>query len=266
MTFMIAGNRFGFFTVLIPAMVITAMFVSSAVRADQAAEYWQKGEELYETHHLAPDRFDQALEWYEKAIALRPNDYELLWEMSKRYQIYGQTLGGDRKKEKLKHWNKGVEYGSRAIEANPDGKEGHFYYMANIGAIAQLKGTLTSLWRLRKIKREMDRTLEIDPNYPPALLARAQFLMEMPGVFGGDKEEALRLCARVIRLDPDHLPTYIAIARLLAAEGRYDEALENLNKVLLCEEPRQEANYLKIDRPRAEAMFEEIMQKTSGKR
>ena len=88
----------------------------------------------------------------------------------------------------------------------------------------------------------------------------------MPGVFGGDKQEALRLCALVIRLDPDHLPTYIAIARLLAAEGHYDEAIENLNKVLLCEAPRQAANYLKIDRPRAEAVLEEIMQETSGNR
>jgi len=249
-----------------PAIAIAAMWVSTAVYADPAAEYWQKGEELYETHHLAPDRFDQALVWYEKAIALQPENYELLWELSKRYQIYGQTLSGDQKKQKLKHWKKGVEYGRRAVKANRDGKEGHFYYMANIGAIAQLKGILQSMWKLRKIKREMDRTLEIDPNYPPALLARAQFLMEMPGVFGGDNQEALRLCARVIRLDPDHLPTYIAMARLLAAEGHYDEALENLNKVLLCKTPRQEANYLKVDRPRAQAALEDIMREESRTR
>jgi tetratricopeptide (TPR) repeat protein len=265
MILMTAGNRLAFSTALIPAIAIAALFVSSAACADQSAEYWQKGEELYETHHLGPDRFDQALEWYEKAIALRPNDYELLWEMSKRYQIYGQALGDNQKKEKLEHWEEGVEYGRRAVKADPDGKEGHFYYMANIGAIAQLKGILQSIWKLRKIKREMDRTLEIDPNYPPALLARAQFLMEMPGVFGGDKQEAMRLCERVIRLDPDHLPTYIAMARLLAAEGRYDEAVENLNKVLLCEQPRQEANYLKVDRPRAETALEEIMRGKSRK-
>jgi tetratricopeptide (TPR) repeat protein len=259
-------RRFSFRTVLILAIAIAVMFVSSAVHADQGAEYWQKGEELYETHHLAPDRFDEALVWYEKAIALRPNDYELLWELSKRYQIYGQALGGDQKKEKLEHWEKGIEYGRRAVKANPDGKEGHFYYMANIGATAQLKGILQSMWRLRKIKKEMDRTLEIDPNYPPALLARAQYLMEMPGVFGGDRQAAMRLCERALEMDPDHLPTYVTMARLLAAEGRYDEAVATLNKVLLCEEPRQEANYLKIDRPRAEAVLENIKREESRTR
>jgi cytochrome c-type biogenesis protein CcmH/NrfG len=110
----------------------------------------------------------------------------------------------------------------------------------------------------------MDRTLELDPNWPPILLARAQYLREMPGIFGGDKEEAMRLCQRVIKLDPDHLPTYVCVAQLLADEGRYGEAIACLNKVLLCEEPRQYPNYLKVDRPRAEAVLKEIMQETAG--
>ena len=260
------GRRFTLSTVLIPAIAMAAICVGSAVHADQAAEYWQKGEDLYETYNLAPDRFDKALEWYEKAIALRQNDYELLWELSKRYQIYGQTLGGDQKKQKIEHWKKGVEYGRRAVKVNPHGKEGHFYFMANRGAISQIRGTLTSLWKFRKIKIEMDRTLEIAPNYPPALLARAEYLREMPGVFGGDKQEAMRLCERVLEMDPDHLPSYVTMARLLAGEGRYDEAVVNLNKVLLCEEPRQEANYLKVDRPRAEAVLEDIKREKSRTR
>ena len=255
-------KRFASCIMLIPSIVIAAMCASSAVHADQVEEYWQKGEELYETHHLAPDRFDLALEWYERAVTLRENDYELLWELSKRYQIYGQTLGKGQKRRTLEAWRKGLEYGRRAVEVNPEGKEGHFYYMANMGAIAQLKGTLTSLWKFRKIKKEMDRTLELAPDWPPILLARAQYLMEMPGIFGGDREEAMRLCQRVIELDPDHLPTYVCVAQLLADEGRYDEAIANLNKVLLCEEPRQYPNYLKVDRPRAEAVLEEIRKET----
>jgi tetratricopeptide (TPR) repeat protein len=247
-----------------PGVFAVAVCLGSLVHADQVEEYWQNAEELYESHHLAPDRFEQALKWYEKAVALRQNDYELLWELSKRYQIYGQTLGDDQKKQKLTAWKKGLEYGERAVEVNPNGKEGHFYYMANMGAIVQLKGMLTSLWKFRKIKKQMDRTLAIDPNWPPILLARAQYLMEMPGIFGGDKEEAMRLCQRVIELDPDHLPTYVCMAQLLADEGRYDEAIASLDKVLLCEEPRQYPNYLKVDRPRAEAVLEEIMKKTAG--
>jgi tetratricopeptide (TPR) repeat protein len=266
MTFITAGNRFNTCVPLVPFVVMVAFCLALPVSADPAEEYWQKGEELYESHHLAPERFDQALEWYEKAVALRQSDYELLWELSKRYQIYGQTLGKDQKKRKLEAWRKGLEYGRQATEVNPNGKEGHFYYMANIGAIAQLRGTLQSVWRFRKIKKEMDRTLELDPNWPPILLARAQFLMETPGFFGGDKQEAMRLCARALRLDPDHLPTHIAMARLLAADGNYDEAMAHLNKVLLCEEPRQYANYLKVDRPRAEAVLKEITEKRAGAR
>ncbi len=245
---------------LLPGLLVVVFCLVSKALADPAEDAWQKAEELYESHHLAPDRFDQALAWYEKAVAFRPTDYELLWEVSKRYQIYGQTLNQDQMRQKRAAWQRGLEMGRRAVEANPDGKEGHFYYMANMGALAQSKGTLNSLWRFRKIKIEMDRTFDLDPDWPPILLARAQFLMEMPGIFGGDRQEAMRLCQRVVELDPDHLPTYVCLARLLADEGRYDEAIASLNRVLLCKEPRQYANWLKVDRPRAEAVLEEIRQ------
>lgn len=251
---------------LTPWLLIAAFCMVPAVYADPAEECWQKAEELYESHHLAPDRFDQALEWYEKALALRPKDYELLWEVSKRYQIYGQTLKEDQVRQKRAAWQRGLELGRQAVEANPDGKEGHFYYMANMGALVQSKGMLNSLWRFRKIKKEMDRTLELAPDWPPILLARAQLLMEMPGIFGGDRQEAMKLCQRVVELDPDHLPTYVTLARLLADEGRYDEAIACLNRVLLCEKPRQYANWLKVDRPRAEAVLKEIRQERSRKR
>jgi len=251
---------------LLSCAILTWSCLCPAAHADPADDYWQKGEELYETHHLASNRFQEALEWYEKAVALRSNDYELLWELSKRYQIYGQTFGKDRKRERLAAWRKGLEYGRRAVKMNPAGKEGHFYYMANMGAIAQIRGTLISSWKFRKIKQAMDKTLALDPDFPPALLARAEYLMEMPGIFGGDKQEAMKICRRVIELDPDHLPTYVCVARLLAYEGRYEEAIANLNEVLLCKEPRQYANWVKIDRPRAEAVLNDIKQKKAGAR
>ncbi len=250
---------------VIPGVWVAVLFLAAGLlHADPAADYWRKGEELYETHHLAPDRFAQALKWYEKAVALRKKDYEFLWKLSKRYQIYGQVLGKDRKKEQLRAWKKGLKYGQRAIRVNPDGKEGHFYYMANMGAIAQRKGLLTSLWRFRKIKRQMAKTLALAPDWPPILLARARLLMELPGVFGGDKEEAMRLCQQALELDPDYLPTYVAMARLLAEQGRCREALVALNQVLRCKNPRQLANYLKVDRPRAEAVLEEIQREACG--
>lgn len=238
----------------------------STAPAEQAEAYWQRGEVFYETHHLAPGRFEEALAEYEKAVALRPGDYRFLWELSKRYQIYGQTLGEDQRRQKLRAWKKGAKHGQRAVDADPNGKEGHFYYMANLGAIAQLKGALDSLWRFPKIRNHMEKALRLDPDWPPALLAKAQYLMEIPGLFGGDKEEARRLLERVIALDPGHLPTYVALARLLALEGRYEEALASLDKVLLCEKPRHLANYIKVDRPRAEAVRDEILEKNPAAR
>jgi tetratricopeptide (TPR) repeat protein len=232
--------------------------------ASEVEAYLERGDELYQSHHLAAGRFQEALRWYEQALALRPDDYEILWKLSRRYQIYGQTLSQAERERKLALWEKGLQYGRKAVEVNPEGKEGHFYYMANMGAAAQLKGALTSLWKFRRIKKEMDTTLELDPDYPPILFARAQYLTEMPGIFGGDEQEAMRLYQRVVELDPTYLLAYVCMARIHARHKRFDEATADLNKVLICQNPGNYANWLKIDRYRAEELLEAIQREQAA--
>ncbi len=246
---------------LVPSLLLllASTAVPSESSPDQAEAYWKKGEELYRTYYLGEDRFGRAMRWYEKAVALRPKDYRFLWEIAARYQVFGQTLPKDRKRQKIELWKKGLAYARKAVEVNPEGKEGHFYYMANLGAIAQLQGSLSSAWKFRRIKREMDKTLELAPDWPPILYARARFLAQMPGIFGGDEEEAMRLYHRVLELDPGFLLAHVSIAEILASRGRYDEAIRHLREVIDCKSPPQYGEWLTIDRPQAEALLEKIL-------
>ncbi len=221
----------------------------------------KRGDELYQTHHLAPGRFEEAIRLYEKALALRPDDYRILWKLSEMYENYGEMLDSSQKKRKIACWKKGAEYGRRAVAVNPAGKEGHFYYMANMGADARIRGAWTSFWKFRKIKKEMDRTLELDPDYPPALVARAQYLTEMPRIFGGDEKEAVRLYKRALKLDPGFVVALYYLARLDARHGRYDQALDKLKRALQCKHPWNRGHMEKIVRPWCEELRREILEK-----
>ena len=244
---------------LLRGMLLT-VFLVPAVNADEADELIKKGEELYQTRHLAEGRYDQAVEAYERALALRPNDYRILWKLSQILHHYGLVLDDKAKDRKIALWEKGVRYGKRAAEVNPNGKEGHFYYMANTGALAQIKGTLTSLWHYRTIKKEMDRTLELDPRFAPALVARAQYLTELPGIFGGNNEkEAMRLYERALESDPDYLLVYYYMAQIDARQRRYDEAIARLKKIIECAEPANYANWATQERPWAEKLLKEVL-------
>ena len=229
-----------------------------AAGTDPVDAYLAEGHELYFTHHLGPDRLPRAIALYEKALAERPGDYAILWQLSELYQMRGQLLGEGESKEQIALWEKGQTYGERAIEANPDGVEGRFYYLANMGAIAQAKGLLGSLWRFRKIKKALDRAYALDPNFLPVLIARAQYLTKMPGMLGGSEEEAIRLYRRVLELDPTYVAAWYYLAELDVAHGRYDEAAVKLKKVLEQKNPPHYANWYMLDRVWARKLLDEI--------
>lgn len=238
--------------------MLLGLFLSPVVYAQDPETFKEKGLELYRTYHLEPGRQDQAIRMYERALDLRPDDYQALWRLAQIYQNYAERLDPEERERKTRLWKKGMGYAKRAVVVNPDGKEGHFYYMSNMGALARFKGTLSSLWKFRKIKKEMDRTLALDPDYPPALVARAQYLTEMPGIFGGDEKEAYRLYQRAVEVDPGYRVAYIYMAQLDSKNGRYDTAVELLNRVIQWPEEDRTANWALIDRPWAEKLLEEI--------
>jgi len=169
------------------------------------------------------------------------------------------------RERKISLWEKGVEYGERAVKVNPEGKEGHFYLMSNMGSLARSKGALSSLWKFRRIKKEMDKTLALDPNFPPVLVARAQYLTEMPSIFGGDEAEAIRLYKRALEVDPDYRIAYYYLAKLYRQHKRYDEAIASLNMIIHCQESHRSGNWAKIDLPWAEKLLAEILKEKAEK-
>jgi len=244
--------------------IAAALCLAPLAHAGDAHLYKKQGAAQYWTRHLTAERFQGAIAMYEKALAAQPDDYEALWKLAKICQIYGQSLPSQEKKKKIALWEKGLAYGKRAIAINPDGKEGHFYTMSNLGSIVQIKGKMSGFWNLRKIKRGMDRTLELDPNFPPALVARAQYLTQMPGIFGGDEKEALRLYKQALTVDPRYYIAYYYLAQLYAKKGQYEQALASLDKIIHCPEEDRTGSWSSIDLPWAEKLRREIRKKMQG--
>jgi len=218
----------------------------------------RRGDALYQSFDQDPSRLDEAIRSYTQALALDPGRYAILWTLAEMYQTKGQIVPPDRPEEKIAIWEQGATYGKRAIEVNPDGKEGHYYYMANFGAAAQLQGLFDSLWKLRKIKKELDRTYELDPNWPPVLVARAQYLTEMPGILGGSDSEAEALYRRAIDLDPHCSIANYFLAELLVRQGREQEAVPRLKALIECPDPGNRGSWAMVDVPRAESLLREI--------
>src|SRR6185295_12762456 len=86
-----------------------------------------------------------------------------------------------------------------AVVADERDPLAHFAVFCALGGQMQRAGIgLAALTRLRRLRQEVDRTLELAPDYADALFGKGSLLLETPRVLGGDPVEGERLLRRAI--------------------------------------------------------------------
>ena len=231
----------------------------SAAHGESVEEQLARGEALYNNYHLAEGRLEEAIAVFETVLDKHQEHYFALWKVAEMYASFGETLPMAEKQQKFALWKKGARYAERAIKVNPKGKEGHFFYVANQGTMAKHETVFTSVWKLRRIKKEIGIALKLDPDYAPALMARANFLISVPAFLGGDEKDARKLYKKVLQLDPSYVAAYFFLAELEYKNGAYDDAVHYLKQVIECRTPWHAGNYAKIILPWSKALLKKVL-------
>ena len=124
-----------------------------------------------------PDRTGKTIALYEKVLDLAPDNYEALWKIARSYFVMGDSLPEtkefeDRHKEL---GEKGMSYAGRALEVNPEGIEGHYYYGLSISqysiGISIIKALVKGLGP--EYEKHIGKALEINKLYDSAGPLRA---------------------------------------------------------------------------------------------
>jgi tetratricopeptide (TPR) repeat protein len=123
----------------------------------------------------------------------------------------------------------GLERAEEAVRTNPEDAVAHFAVFCNLGKRLRMKrhtlGMVAALGELGRAQREIDVALALAPDYPAALAAKGEMLVELPRFFGGDIREGERLLRRAVALDPGDPRARLLLAQVLGATGEGEEAI-----------------------------------------
>jgi hypothetical protein len=115
---------------------------------------------------------------------------------------------------------RGLELAEAAVEADDADAKAHFAVFCNLGRRMQMQPlSFQSLSAVRRLRNEIDRTLELAPNSVDALTAKGAFLLELPLFLGRDAAEAERLLRRALAVDPHARYARHTLERLVDERG-----------------------------------------------
>lgn len=135
--------------------------------------------------------------------------------------------------ERKARFDHGQALAEQAIAVDDTCADAHFALFCNLGELMRLDGeSIRSALALRRLMRELDRTLELDPRNVDAWSSKGQLLCRLPRLFGGDTTKGEAILKQVIRDDPKAFSARITLATLFADRGDRTAAIAYAQRAL----------------------------------
>ena len=117
--------------------------------------------------------------------------------------------------ERLARLDGALELAEAAVRDDPNSALAYFAAFCNRGKRLQLNGFgFHAFGEVRRLRREIDRALELAPDWPEALAGKGAMLVALPRLLGGDVDEGERLLRRALTLDPTNVEARIILKEL----------------------------------------------------
>jgi len=205
---------------------------------------------ITQADELIEVKFDNInqLKVIEQAYKLEPNNFEVLWRMSRAYIDYGEHLPDKTDSDKevqLKQYEKALDFANKSINVNPGSMIGYLHRAIANGRIALFKGVFKAISLVNSVKADLEKAIKLNnggDNHQSVahyVLARAHaevcekpYLLRLPLTLGwGDRDEATKHYEAAIKLRPNFIMFRVDAAKNFIELDEFQKAKEHLSIV-----------------------------------
>ena len=240
--------------ILISTLVLLPAFSKpESMQKDSIA----RSDELFAARDNA-ENIKQAVLLMEQLTTREPLNYEAWWRLAR-----ARYYAGDREKDqtkKTKLFQSGIEAAKKAVASDDKRVEGHFWFGANQGEYADLKGALQSLGLVKIIRKEFEAALAINPSYENGAIysALGQIDLNLPKLFGGNERRGIERLEAGLKTGPDNAELKVTLGEVYQKKGRRDEAKRLFESVLSTNDPARTPIEMEELRTKARGFLEKI--------
>jgi tetratricopeptide (TPR) repeat protein len=143
------------------------------------------------------------------AAGAQPNDAQALYQLGRDAMTHGEPA-------------KAAEYLEKAVALKPGSAEYHYQLANAYGQAGMAAGMFGAMSMMKKMKAELERAIQVDPNLIPARFALLEFYVAAPAIAGGSESGAMEQATEIRKRDV--LDGHRAFARIHTAAKKPDLA------------------------------------------
>lgn len=134
---------------------------------------------------------------------------------------------------KRSEYSAALELAHRVLAVDDQNADAHFVVFAAEGRLMLMNGVSVNPVTLYRASRELERTLEIDPNHARALTAKGGLYRQLPWALGGSLTKAEDLLTQAIELNPTSVSARIELAATYRDMGQPEKGVPLLERAVL---------------------------------
>jgi len=168
-------------------LIATVLIFPATGFPQNSSVFMREGDVLWE-ERVEVEKARAAMRSYKKVLEVEIENYEAHWKIARACFYLGDLLPeiGEMRDQHREMGEEGMRYAGRAMELNPEGIEGHYYYVLSIAqysiGISIIKALTRGLGS--DYEEHIGRALEINKNYDSAgpLRAMGRYWYRLPWI------------------------------------------------------------------------------------